>query len=64
MLTIGAYALVTPDATLNGLPPTRQQGRPRRGGGVSRFVRSIRQAIADAANEPTDWLPRIRNYPY
>ena len=32
---------------------------------LSLLIRSIRQALADAADvSASDWLPRIRNYPY
>jgi hypothetical protein len=32
---------------------------------LSLLIRSIRQVLADAADEPaSDWLPPIRSYPY
>jgi hypothetical protein len=32
---------------------------------LSLLIRSIRQAIVDAADvSASEWLPRIRNYPY
>ena len=32
---------------------------------LSLLIRSIRQALADTADGPaSEWLPRIRNYPY
>ena len=32
---------------------------------LSLLIQSIRQALADATDESaSEWLPRIRNYPY
>ena len=65
MLSIGAFAQVTPDVSTNGLPETRQEGKARRDGGVSRVFRSIRRAIDTAISESeAGYLPRLRNYPY
>ncbi len=31
---------------------------------LSLLIRSIRQALTDADVSASEWLPRIRNYPY
>ena len=65
MLSIGAFAQLTPDVSTNGLPVTRQEGKARRDGGVSRVFRSIARAIDTAMSETeASYLPRVRNYPY
>jgi len=65
MLSIGAFAQVTTDVSTSGLPVTRQEGKARRDGGVSRVFRSIGRAIDTAMSEiEAGYLPRLRNYPY
>ena len=65
MLSIGAFAQVTTDVSTSGLPVKRQEGKPRRDGGVSRVFRSIGRAINTAISESEDaFMPRLRNYPY
>ena len=65
MLSIGAFAQVTTDVSTSGLPVTRQEGKARRDGGVSRVFRSIGRAIDTAMGEiEAGSLPRLRNYPY
>jgi len=45
--------------------PSRSERRTREGGIVTTLLRTIRRGLAHATEAPvTDWMPRIRNYPY
>jgi hypothetical protein len=65
MLTTDAFAAAITDLSLKPRPSVLPE-RPRGGreGGVSGMIRSLRLAIARAADEhAAEWLPRLRNYP-
>lgn len=71
MNVLGALALsAAADGSFFTTPPHRS-GRPARRhngdlrDGLRNLMHSIRRALADATEEPTQgWLPTIRDYPY
>ena len=70
MFVLGALALTAATDVAFFSPPPHRSNRPARrsegdGGVIRNLIRSIRRALADATEEPTDgWLPHIRDYPY
>jgi hypothetical protein len=71
MTGLAAFALANAVDVAFFTPPPGRPSRPERGrasadGGVIGLVRSLRQAIAIAVEEPAaPWMPSVsRNYPY
>jgi hypothetical protein len=65
MLTTDAFAAAITDLGLKTSPSKLPEMGQRRDGGMSGMLRSVRRAIAQAADERVaEWLPRLRAYPY
>jgi hypothetical protein len=70
MFVLGALALsAAADVAFFSPPPHRSTRPARRSEGdrgvIRNLIRSIRRALAEATEEPSDgWLPQFRDYPY
>lgn len=68
MYVARAAALANSDFAFFVLPPDGPsrsgQEQEKSPGAARRFFRTIRAELARAADEPTNVLPRITNYPY